>query len=180
VDRGLGHGSACMNFTTDRYLFASETANAIGRSGVDLVRPLSWVIDRRVYILILAAPPTWSPYFTRTFDVDSRRRTAALHERIIAKHVTKYNVARPVSSVPNAPGSYWCRAKSQRMPRCRFAALVPRPAWRSCGPCVLRTPRLLLYGSSGRYTRIQRERCRCVAGVVRSSGCQWLSSSIGR
>ena len=61
--------------------------------GVDLVRPLSWVMDRQGIHFDATRPSDLETLLaTKTFDVDSLRRAAALRERIVAEHVTKYNV----------------------------------------------------------------------------------------
>lgn len=61
--------------------------------GVDLVRPLSWVIDQQG-IHFDATQPSELETMLATFDFNPelRRRAAALRARIVAEQVTKYNV----------------------------------------------------------------------------------------
>jgi capsular polysaccharide export protein len=80
--------------------------------GVDLVRPLSWVIDRQgIHFDATRSSDLETLLATRTFDVALRRRAANLRERIVAEHVTKYNVGsetwqrpRGISRVILVPG----------------------------------------------------------------------------
>jgi capsular polysaccharide export protein len=61
--------------------------------GVDLVRPLSWVIDRRGIHFDATRPSDLETLLaTRTFGADLCRRAAALRKRIVAEQITKYNV----------------------------------------------------------------------------------------
>jgi capsular polysaccharide export protein len=61
--------------------------------GVDLVRPLSWVMDRQGIHFDATRPSDLETLLaTKTFDRELRSRAAALRERIVAEHVTKYNV----------------------------------------------------------------------------------------
>ena len=61
--------------------------------GVDLVRPLSWVMDRQGIHFDATRPSDLESLLaTKDFDAQLRRRAAALRERIVAEQVTKYNV----------------------------------------------------------------------------------------
>jgi len=61
--------------------------------GVDLVRPLSWVMDRQGIHFDATRPSELETLLaTKTFDQDLRCRAAALRERIVVEQITKYNV----------------------------------------------------------------------------------------
>lgn len=63
--------------------------------GVDLVRPLSWVLDRQGIHFDATRPSELETLLaTRTFAPELLRRAAALRERIVAERVTKYNVGK--------------------------------------------------------------------------------------
>jgi capsular polysaccharide export protein len=61
--------------------------------GVDLVRPLSWVLDRRGIHFDASRPSDLESLLaTKDFSRELCWRAAALRERIVAEQVTKYNV----------------------------------------------------------------------------------------
>lgn len=61
--------------------------------GVDLVRPLSWVIDRQGMHFDATRPSELEAILAMTdFDPSVRARAAALRTRIVAEQLTKYNV----------------------------------------------------------------------------------------
>jgi capsular polysaccharide export protein len=61
--------------------------------GADLVRPMSWVVDRRGIYYDATRPSDLEHSLAETaFDRATLARAAALRERIVASGVTKYNV----------------------------------------------------------------------------------------
>lgn len=80
--------------------------------GVDLVRPVSWVVDRRGIYFDSSRPSDLEVLLTETnFDHVLITRAAALRERIVASGLTKYNIGttawrrpRGVSKVILVPG----------------------------------------------------------------------------
>lgn len=72
--------------------------------GADLVRPLSWVMDRRGIYYDSRSPSDLEHILqTASFDDDLRSRAHKLRERIVRENLTKYNVgqgnwARPATS----------------------------------------------------------------------------------
>lgn len=74
--------------------------------GADLVRPLSWVIDRRGIYYDATRPSDLEHLLQHgQFDAALLARAAALRERIVASGLTKYNVGegswqRPVGKYP--------------------------------------------------------------------------------
>jgi capsular polysaccharide export protein len=72
--------------------------------GVDLVRPLSWVIDRQgMHFDATRASDLELLLATKKFDSDQRRRAWDLRERIVAEQVTKYNVGSEQWRRPAGP-----------------------------------------------------------------------------
>ena len=61
--------------------------------GVDLVRPLSWVVDRRGIHFDATGPSDLEVLLaTSAFSAEQCRRAAALRARIVGEQITKYNV----------------------------------------------------------------------------------------
>ncbi len=72
--------------------------------GVDLVRPLSWVIDRQaMHFDATQASDLETLLATKKFDGGQRRRAWDLRERIVAEQVTKYNVGSNQWRRPRTP-----------------------------------------------------------------------------
>ncbi len=71
--------------------------------GVDLVRPLSWVMDRQGIHFDATRPSDLETLLaTKTFDLDLCTRAGALRERIVKEHITKYNVGSETWHRPRA------------------------------------------------------------------------------
>ncbi|WP_139826447.1 capsular polysaccharide biosynthesis protein [Derxia lacustris] len=71
--------------------------------GADLVRPLSWVMDRRgIYFDATRESDLEHLLATAQFDAPLLARAAALRERLVAEGLTKYNVGSGAAAV-NAP-----------------------------------------------------------------------------
>lgn len=65
--------------------------------GADLIRPLSWVVDRRGMYFDATHPSDLEALLAETaFSIDLLQRAAALRERLVATGLTKYNVGRAV------------------------------------------------------------------------------------
>ncbi len=63
--------------------------------GADLIRPLSWVMDRRGIYYDATRPSDLEHLLqTHRFDAELLRRAAALRERIVLSGLTKYNVGK--------------------------------------------------------------------------------------
>ncbi len=61
--------------------------------GAELVRPLSWVVDRRGMYYDATTPSDLEVLLqTHGFDADLHARAGALRERIVAEGITKYNL----------------------------------------------------------------------------------------
>lgn len=61
--------------------------------GVDLVRPLSWVVDRTGIHFDATQPSDLETLLaTKMFDTETCLRAAALRKRIVSENITKYNV----------------------------------------------------------------------------------------
>jgi capsular polysaccharide export protein len=61
--------------------------------GVDLVRPLSWVVDRQgIHFDATRSSDLETLLATKTFGAELCRRAAALRARIVSEQITKYNV----------------------------------------------------------------------------------------
>jgi len=72
--------------------------------GVDLVRPLSWVVDRQgIHFDATRASDLEMLLATREFDADACQRAAALRQRIVSERVTKYNVGSERWRRPHGP-----------------------------------------------------------------------------
>jgi capsular polysaccharide export protein len=69
--------------------------------GVDLVRPLSWVMDRQGIHFDATRPSDLESLLaTKAFDRELLCRAGALRKRIVAEHVTKYNVGSQIWQRP--------------------------------------------------------------------------------
>ena len=63
--------------------------------GVDLIRPLSWVIDRQGIHFDATRPSELETLLANTeFSAEQQRRAAALRARVVAGGLTKYNVGK--------------------------------------------------------------------------------------
>ena len=73
--------------------------------GADLVRPLSWVIDRRGIYYDPSRPSDLEHLLqTAEFDPDTVNRAARLRENLVASGLTKYNVGTKMWSRPARAG----------------------------------------------------------------------------
>lgn len=113
--------------------------------GADLIRPLSWVLDRRGIYYDATRPSDLEVLLqTSGFDQHLLARARALRDRLVASRLTKYNVGR----------ACWVRPPSTRRPA---APLLPADAFpeHSPGRLVILVPgqvesdASLAYGAPG-------------------------------
>jgi len=91
-----GSAAAPATFPSDVRILRAEDGflRSVGL-GADLVRPLSWVIDRQGIYYDATRPSDLEQLLsTETFDAPLVQRAAILRERIVAARLTKYNVGK--------------------------------------------------------------------------------------
>lgn len=105
--------------------------------GADLIRPLSWVMDRRGIYYDATSPSDLEVLLqTVDFDVDLLARAQLLRERLVAARITKYNVGATGWERPRGLGGAgqqtdgqggWCVDSDHTVvaPPQRWVVLVP-------------------------------------------------------
>ncbi|MFD2453379.1 capsular polysaccharide export protein, LipB/KpsS family [Ideonella paludis] len=110
--------------------------------GADLVRPLSWVMDRSGLYYNASQPSDLEHLLLNTdFSPALKARAAQLRARILALGVTKYNVGQTAWSRPDTPGRWcWWSARWKMTPPCAGARPASTPTWACSRRCVPNAP----------------------------------------